>query len=347
MKPFFIYPGSFCPPTYGHVEIANRTAALFGKVTVLCSANPDKEKTWFSQEECAEMWQTYNLPQNVAITTFKEFNGTIRNRPSIVMIRGVRDDRDLDYEKEVVMLNYRKFGIVNYLYVLNYGEYNGVSSTIARNLAHNLDIIKLSTHVSPLILTRIIEKTLDIRNLFMVVGKPGSGKTTFLKMLHEKNSNNIYIDTDDFTSRLRPLLENKFGRANLVDIASKHGEKLTRVIEKPWLRLVRNALKRVPRRSNVFLEIPYGLQPDKLAFRFFGGKIIYVGSEDERQNKKRILARGTPHIAKLIYKIPGKKETRVIAKQYKLEVIYIDTNGSLDNLKAKAHNFDRKLQSTC
>ena len=274
MRPIFIYPGSFCPPTYGHAEIAKRTANLFRKITVICSSNPEKESLWFSPEECKQMWQTYELCPGIAVKTFSEFTETNIEINELVMIRGIRDNRDLDYEKNVVVFNRENFGIVNYLYVISDKGFRHISSTSARELAGRLDLLELGEQVSPLVVTRMLEKVLNIRNLYMVVGKPGSGKSTFLRMLCEKNPENVFINTDSFSFQLRPLLEEAFGNVDLVDIAINRSEELKEVIGKPWLELTKKSLRSVPRNSNVFLEIPYGFQEDKMFFRFFGGKII-------------------------------------------------------------------------
>jgi len=339
MKTRFVYPGSFCPPTYGHAAIAKKAAELFGEVTVICSENPDKKEAWFTPEECKAMWQTYDLCPQIKVVTFANPDPQGKEKTNTVMIRGIRDDRDLDYEKDVVLFNKKHYGIMNYVYILSEDAFKNISSTSARKAAEELDLQTLGRQVSPMVVSKMLEKALGIKNLFMVVGKAGSGKSTFLKMLAKENSENVFINTDECTHKLRPLLEQAFGKMDLVDIAINHNEELKKVIGGPWLELVKKELQVVPRDANVFLEVPYGLQPDKMAFKLFGGKVIYVGCENNEQNRQRIIGRGTPTIVKFIDKIPGKTETLEIAKKYKLAVECIDTSGTLNDLKKEIMRF--------
>ena len=69
MKPIYVYPGTFCPPTYGHLRIVQRSADLFDRVLILCSVNSAKNANWFTPEECRDFWLAYDLPDNVTVST--------------------------------------------------------------------------------------------------------------------------------------------------------------------------------------------------------------------------------------------------------------------------------------
>jgi pantetheine-phosphate adenylyltransferase len=158
MEPIYIYPGTFCPPHYGHVAIAKEAAAMFGKITVICSVNPVKEeKNIFSPEECAKMWQSYDLGSGIEVTTLDEFLKLGNGAPK-VMVRGIRDDNDIKYEDAVILYNCGKFGIRHYHYILCEKGFETMSSTRARRAAAAGDLAELSRLVNPKITTMVIGK---------------------------------------------------------------------------------------------------------------------------------------------------------------------------------------------
>ncbi len=136
MNPIYIYPGTFCPPHYGHIAIAKETARLLGKVIVICSINPvKKDKVFFTPAECAQMWQTYDLGPDIEVVTLDEFLKKWNRAIPSVMVRGIRDNNDIIYENDVILYNCQEFGIRHYHYVLCEKKFNNISSTKARAAA--------------------------------------------------------------------------------------------------------------------------------------------------------------------------------------------------------------------
>ena len=158
MENIIVYPGSFCPPTYGHLHIVKKAAQIFPRVTIVCSTNPDKNQRWFSEEECLEMWRAYDLPANVNVTTFNNFNGSSPDFSSLVMIRGIRNQTDLEEEKKVVLLNKKLFGIEKYLYIFCDEKFKEVSSTMVRQLIKEKNIGQLIKCVSPNLIHFLLSK---------------------------------------------------------------------------------------------------------------------------------------------------------------------------------------------
>jgi pantetheine-phosphate adenylyltransferase len=135
MKTIAIYPGSFCPPTYGHYQIVRRAAGIFKNLTIVCSRNPDKSETLFSEKECKELWRHYCLPAKIKVKTLSEFIEENKRPEDIIMIRGIRDEDDFDYEKNIVFSNFAEYKIDKYFYLVSGNEYSKISSSKARQAA--------------------------------------------------------------------------------------------------------------------------------------------------------------------------------------------------------------------
>ena len=101
-----VFPGSFDPPTYGHLNIIERACRLFDKVDVLVSVNPQKNYM-FSDQERKELLEkiTSELP-NVEVHIWDslvvEYCRKIGAR---VLVRGVRNSSDFSHEFDLSLMN--------------------------------------------------------------------------------------------------------------------------------------------------------------------------------------------------------------------------------------------------
>ena len=66
------------------------------------------------------------------------------------------------------------------------------------------------------------------------------------------------------------MLKKKFNEEDIVKLALKNEKEMKKAIGKAWLELLKKSLQSVPPGSNIFVEIAFGLQADKLMFRFTG-----------------------------------------------------------------------------
>ena len=338
-----IYPGSFCPPTYGHLEIVKKARAVFEKVYIICSVNPDKGQPWFTQEECKALWRGYKLPENVEVLTLAEFVALGIDPKRIVMIRGLRGECDAEDEKKVMVLNWKQYGIEKFFFIITNEKFAHVSSSAARAAAEKCDVAHLADMVAPMVVTKLLEKALNVKSVWLVVGQPGAGKSTCLRQLQTLRDDVVYINTDEFNHALKPLLQEKFGERDLADVAIDEPEELKRVMADRWLTILSEALRGVRARTHVFVEIGYAMRPEFRMYRYVGGRVLYIGMENYAELEERVKARGTPEHVELIYTIPHVLKTAVICQDEKMTLETIDSDCSLAEMEAKVEKFARQL----
>lgn len=101
-----LFPGSFDPPTFGHLNIIERARKIFGEIHVVIAVNSQK-KYLFSEDERLEMMQKLtdkwdNVHVSTCRTLIVEY---ARKNNAIVLLRGIRNVADFSYEFDLSMLN--------------------------------------------------------------------------------------------------------------------------------------------------------------------------------------------------------------------------------------------------
>jgi len=341
-KRLVVFPGTFCPPTYGHLKIVKECSEIFPcGLTILSSDNHDKDN-WFSQEDCAAMWDAYRLPGNVRIDTLKQMAANRIDFSQLVMIRGIRNDDDFLHEQAVMKLNLERFGINKYFFLMTQGKFRELSSSRARRAAQELKLADLAECVAPAIAGRLLEYVLQAKNIFLVCGRPGSGKSTWLRQIRQTDQSAYHIDGDDLSRELRPHLTAAFPGQDLYQMALTREEEMLKVLAPIWLELLAAKLRQAPPQSNIYIEAAYGLEPNKRLYRFIGDKVIYI-SCNETANRERIKNRATDQHQPFVEKIPSLAQSVLIAAENKLALTFIDTNGGLAGTIQSAEDFAANL----
>ena len=341
----YLYPGSFCPPTYGHLRILERASAVFGPVEVICSENPNKDNRWFTPRECKKLWMAYRLPAGTRVRTLSEvLSEREGRRGGITLIAGVRNKKDFECQARNAFENHERFGIGNFHYLFSEDVCAGISSSAARDSASNLRLEELPRYLAPLTVSAMLEKALGVQDIYLVVGKPGSGKSSFLKELSCVDSRNHIIKADDWNEDFKPLLRERFGSGDLVRLVIENREAVGELLGAAWFSRLTFALKEVPRGASIYVEAAYGLMEDKRLYRFLGGKVIQVTCGGRDVNLRRVLSRGTPEHVPFIDVIPGEGEARIIAQKEMLNLQVIDNSDGEKELKRLAREWDVKTK---
>ncbi len=131
-----LYPGSFDPITFGHLDIIRRSAALFDQVVVAVMTNTSK-RCLFSQEERVAMIQkACEGLSNVQVVAFSGLLVDFAAEQRInLIIKGVRGAADADNEKTQARANGQLLPGLETLLMPSSPEYEHISSSLAREVA--------------------------------------------------------------------------------------------------------------------------------------------------------------------------------------------------------------------
>jgi pantetheine-phosphate adenylyltransferase len=131
-----VYPGTFDPPTYGHMDIIERAAAMVDKLIVGIYENPDK-KPLFSLEQRVRLVEeaVTGLP-TVQVKAFKGLTvDFIRQIGGKVMIRGLRASSDFEREFEMALMNRKLAPDIELICMMTSSQYQFLSSTLIKEVA--------------------------------------------------------------------------------------------------------------------------------------------------------------------------------------------------------------------
>ena len=131
-----VFPGSFDPPTLGHLNIIERASAVFDEVAVVVAENLQK-KYLFSAEERLQMMAEMIKPwKNVACCIWDSLIVDFMKKENIrVLIRGVRGINDFSYEFELSMMNKALYPHIETFFMTTDPRYIVLRSSSIKELA--------------------------------------------------------------------------------------------------------------------------------------------------------------------------------------------------------------------
>lgn len=152
-----IYPGSFDPPTFGHLDLIARAAKLFDTLIVAVAKNNEKSSA-FTVAERVEMLEVITRHiANVQVTSFSGLTADFaRDRGAVALVRGLRVMSDFEFEITVAVANQKLNPEVDTLCLMPSERFLLVSSRIVREIATFGG--DLSEFVPPEVAKRLKEK---------------------------------------------------------------------------------------------------------------------------------------------------------------------------------------------
>ena len=143
-----IYPGSFDPITFGHMDIIDRASGLFDKI-LIAIAKSETKNPLFSLEDRIKLANTIyedndkvdviGFPRQLTVDVAKEYN-------ACAIIRGLRAVSDFEYEFQLAGMNRKLNNQVETIFLMSDVENQIISSRFVKEIAqHNGDLKKFTT----------------------------------------------------------------------------------------------------------------------------------------------------------------------------------------------------------
>lgn len=136
-KKIAVYPGSFDPVTFGHLDIIERAGKIFDKIIVSVFVHSAK-KSMFAVPERVEMLKTVlGGRKNIEVDCFEGLLvDYVRRKKTDVVIRGLRAISDLEYEFQIAAVNRTLYRDIETVFFMPRQRYTYLSSSVVRDIAH-------------------------------------------------------------------------------------------------------------------------------------------------------------------------------------------------------------------
>src|SRR6185369_12157502 len=135
MKKIAVYPGSFDPITYGHLDIIRRTLTIFDEVIVAVARNSSKSSLFSEDERVELIRKVLNDEKRVTVETFTGLLiDYVSSRGAHVIIRGLRAISDFEYEFQIAQMNSTIGHDVETLFMMTSVQYGYLSSSIVKEV---------------------------------------------------------------------------------------------------------------------------------------------------------------------------------------------------------------------
>jgi pantetheine-phosphate adenylyltransferase len=136
MERIAIYPGSFDPPTLGHLDLVERSIRLFDRLIVAVGENSEKPAMLDAADRASVLRECVAGLPSVEVASFRgllvEF---ARERGCTTVVRGLRAVGDFEYEARVAMANRRLAPEIETVFLFTQEKYSFLASSVVREVA--------------------------------------------------------------------------------------------------------------------------------------------------------------------------------------------------------------------
>lgn len=134
-----IFPGSFDPPTNGHLDIIKRSLPLFDEMIIAVLNNPDKKPMFSVEERCGLMREILPSVRNgnceITVDSFSGLTAEFaKESGATAIVRGIRAVSDYEYELRMALMNRRLEPSIETVFLMAAEEYSYVSSDLMKQV---------------------------------------------------------------------------------------------------------------------------------------------------------------------------------------------------------------------
>ena len=151
-----LYPGTFDPPTNGHLDLIERGSKLFDRLIVAILTNPVKDPLFTVEERVEMLKESTAALKNVSVATFDglmvEF---ARKQGASAVLRGIRAISDYEYEFQMALMNRRLAPEIETVFLQPAGRYSFVSSRMLK------EVFSFGGDVSGLVPPNVLKRLRD------------------------------------------------------------------------------------------------------------------------------------------------------------------------------------------
>jgi len=152
-----IYPGSFDPPTYGHMNIVERGLGIFQKIIIAVARNTSKKSLLTPEERVELLRKLFKGRRDVEVDYFEGLLvGYAKKKKSNVILRGLRTVGDYEYELQMSFANKNLSPQIETIFMMTENRYSHISSTIIKEIAFFGGSVKNMVHP-------LVEKTIKAK----------------------------------------------------------------------------------------------------------------------------------------------------------------------------------------
>ena len=135
-KHIAVYPGSFDPITFGHLDIIERGLEVFDKIIIVVARNSEKKSLFSTAERIRLIEETLKGNPRVAVDTFEGLLvDYVVSKGARVILRGLRAVSDFEYEFQIAQMNHNLKSEVETLFMMTSVPYGYLSSSIVKEVA--------------------------------------------------------------------------------------------------------------------------------------------------------------------------------------------------------------------